>query len=259
MLLNSLQRGLEILFLFKNYSIMSVPEIALHLNFPISSTYRYISNLKSKGLIDEHEKKGYYKLGPKILELAQAFNQQFSIADIALPVMQQLQKETEETIILLTPQRHKVVCIERIESNHALRFSPENGRTMFMHAGASTKVIMAYLDESEQNNIIEEGLPKFTKNTITDPRKLKKDLRHIRKNGFAIGVGELEPGTRGIAAPILGRDRKIIAGLGLIGPASRITGIKINNYTHLVIEAANEIAKRLNRIVNISNQHKGDR
>lgn len=247
---NTFSKIMDILFLFnKNQSVLSVSGITSKLNLPISTTYRYIANLKTKGLIEEYGDKGHYRLGLKILELAQSLREQLSIADIALPIMQRLQKETEETIVLLSHQRNKVICIERIESNRSLRYSSEQGRTMFMHAGASSKVIMAHLDEAEQDRIIrEEGLPRFTKNTIIDPRKLKEDLRSIRKQGFAISVGELDIGARGIAAPILDRNGKLIAGLSIVGPSDRITGSKIDKVTKIVIEAASEISKQINEV-----------
>lgn len=247
--LGTLEKGLNILSLFdKDYPVMSIPQIAARSNLPESTAYRYVATLKSQGLIEEDTKSGYYRLGLKILELAQVAREQLSIIDIALPVMQQLLKKTEETIVLTAISGEKVICIERVESNHTLRLSFEQGRTMFMHAGASAKVIMAYLDEAEQDKIIREvGLPKFTENTITDPERLKTDFKNIRKKGFAISTGELDPGARAIAAPILDKHRKIIAGLSIAGPLDRINGPKVDKFTHLVIEAASEIAEQIDK------------
>lgn len=257
---NTFQKSTDILFLFdKSRPVLSVSKIASLLNLPLSTTYRYIANLKSKGLIEEFGHKGCYRLGFKIFELAKTLRDQLSIVDIALPVMQRLQKETEETINLLSHQRNKVIIIERIESNQPLRYSLDQGRALFMHAGASGKVMMAHLEEAEQDRIIkEEGLPKLARNTITDPVKLKRELRLIRKRGFAISVDEVDPGARAIAAPILDKDEKLIGGLGIVGPATRIAGSKIDRFSHMVIEAASEIAQQINRgKADISKTHEG--
>lgn len=247
--LSTLEKGLDTIFLLsKNHDGMSVPEIALQLNLPISTVYRYISTLKSRELIEEDIKPGYYHLGFRILEFAQSIRKGLKISDLARPIMLRLQAETEETVLLLSRQRNKVSCIDAVESDHSLRYSSKQGRAMFMHAGASAKIIMAYLDEKEKDRIIkEEGLPKFTKNTITEPDQLKSDLKVIRKNGFALTTGELDPGVRGIAAPILGQDKKLKAGLSITGPIHRITDSKVDKFVHLVIQAANDIADLIDK------------
>lgn len=255
--LSTLKKGLEILFLFsKNHNGMNVSEIASELELPKSTVYKYISTLKSKGLINENAKSGYYQLGFKILELAQAARKMLKISDIALPMMQRLQTETEETVLLLSIQNRKVYCIEAVESNHTLRFSSKQGRAMCMHVGASSKIMMAYLDEEEQERIIrEEGLYEFTENTITDPYQLKEDLKNIRKNGYAVTTGELDLGVRGIAAPILGKNEVLKAGLSISGPVERITDSKVAKFVPLVIKTANDIAKLINK-AGVSFEHK---
>ena len=249
--LETLQKGLDILFLLKDYSMMSVPEIALELSLPPSSVYRYINNLKARGLVGDCEKQGYYRLGPKIFELAEGLRGRPNISDIARPVMRSLQEETGETILLNAKRGHKVVNVERVESDQEFRVSAYRSGPMFMHTGAAAKVIMAYLPESEQDRIIGEGLPGVTRKTITDPKKLKSTLRQIRKIGYCVSAGELVSGTRGIAAPILDENGKLIGGLNIIGPAQRITGAKIPRFTKMVVKAAEEIARRIKRATDI--------
>jgi len=245
-----LAKGLKILALFdKDHLAMSIPEIAARSNLPDSTAYRYVATLKSQGLIVEDTKPGYYRLGLRILEFARVVRGQPSIREIALPAMEQLNKNTQETISLIGVYGKRSFCIEDIESSHRLRLSFEKGRTMFMHAGAAGRVIMAYLDDEDQDKIIEEeGLPKFTENTITDPARLKAELKDIRKKGFAISTGELDPGARAIAAPILDEQGKVIAALSIAGPVNRIKAAKVKEFTRLVIEAALEIAEKTNKM-----------
>ena len=253
MTLETLQKGLDILFLLKDYSMMSVPEIALDLSLPPSSVYRYIKNLKARGLVGDCERQGYYRLGSKIAELAEGLRGRPNISDIARPVMRSLQQKTGETILLNAKRGHKVVYVERVESDQEFHVSAYRSGPMFMHTGAAAKVIMAHLSESEQDRIIKEGLPKVTRKTITDPRKLRNTLRQIRKNGYCVSAGELVSGTRGIAAPILDEHGRIIGGLSIIGPAQRIVGSKIPRFTKMVVEGAEEIARRMKRAGDLVN------
>jgi len=252
--MGSFKKKIAILSLFNDkHSTITASEIVHHLDLPLSTTYRYIADLKACGLMEDDAKPGHYRPGTKILELAQIARKALGIENIALPIMQQLAKQTEETVLLLLRRGNKVMCVERCESSHALKFSSDRGRIMCMHAGASSRVIMAYLDELEQDRIIrEEGLPRFTKNTITHPVKLKESLKRIRENGFAISEGELDPGAIGIAAPILCKDSMLRGGLSIAGPANRIFGLKVDKFTRLVVQAANEIAKLLNKMEPLS-------
>jgi DNA-binding IclR family transcriptional regulator len=242
---------LDILFLLKDHSMLSVVEISRYLDLPGSSVYRYIGALKGRGLVDECEKQGYYKLGPKVAELAEKLWERPKISNIARPVMRLLQKKTGETVLLNVRRGYRVVAVERVESDREFRVSGYKGLDMFMHAGAAAKVIMAHLDESELEKAIAEGLPKITRTTITDPQKLREDLRRIREKGYCVSAGELVAGTRGIAAPVFDGDGKLVAGLSLIGPAQRIAGLKIARFAKMVVEAADEIGKRIRRMADL--------
>ena len=251
--LETLQRGLDILFLFKDYSMMSVPEISLNLPLPQSSVYRYITSLKERGMVDKRGNEGNYGLGRRILQLAQGLRDNPSLRDIALPVMQSLQQETGETILLNVMKGYRVFCIGRVESDQALRFSPPQFTSRFMHVGAAAKVILAQLSEREQNKIIKEGLPKATNKSIANAKELKKNLREIRKNGYSVSAGEFVLGARGIAAPILVSNRKVVASIEVIGPVQRLTASKVPKFAKMVVERANEIANRAERLSNHMN------
>lgn len=244
--LSTLEKGLNILTLFdKDHPAMSISEIASRLGFPESTVYRYIATLKSWRLIEEDSKPGCYRLGPKILELARVVRQR-SIIDISFPIMEQLSNQTGETVILASIYDRKGICLEKVEGYHNLRVSFERGTTFHLHAGATGKVLMAYLNEEEQDSIIKEvGLPKFTENTITDPKRLKVELKKIREDGFAVSDGEVHQGVRAIAAPIFNSKGRIIADLSLGAPIHRLEGSRKEETIQLVTNAAREITEQI--------------
>jgi len=245
--LSTLAKGIRILSLFDEIRpIIDVSAISTLLNLPKSTAYRYIATLKSQGLIEEDTKPGHYRLGLKILELSWVARKNLDILNIALPVMKELMEKTQETVFLFVPYGQKAVCIERIESPHPLRLTFERGRTLFLHAGASAKILMAYLSEEEQKKIIREiGLPKLTERTIVDPERLKVELQDIRKRGYAVSHGEVDPTSRAIGAPILDEYGKIIAGVSIAGPKHRFNESKLKSFIPIVVEAANRITQQL--------------
>lgn len=247
--LSTLKKSLDILLLFsEDCPTLDVPTITKSLDIPPSTVYRYIDTLKDEGLIEEDTKPGRYRLGVKVLELAQIAKQQMDIIAMAYPVMEWLSDQTEETIVLATLREQRVTGIEKIDGRHNLRVSYERGRSQYLHAGASAKVIMAYLTDKERESIIKEvGLPELTENTITDPNRLEAELKKIRKNGFALSDGEVDPGVRAIAAPIFDGHNKVMASISIGGPIDRIKGKEKKRAIELIIKAGEKITRKVKK------------
>ncbi len=244
--MTTLEKFVNILTLFtEGTPVMTVPEIARHLHLPISTAYRYVSALKQAGLIEEAMGTNGYSLGIKILELARAVPKK-TLQQISIPIMTQLANETGEIIILCGLRDHDGVCLEKVEGHHALRVSHRRGATFPLHAGASGKVLMAYLDASERDEIIDRiEFTKFSETTITDPLKLKEDLQRIRTQGYAESDGEVIRETYGIGAPILSQSGKALAALSISAPTHRLEGKKREQTIKLVVTAARRITEGL--------------
>ena len=80
---------------------------------------------------------------------------------------------------------------------------------------------MAYSSPDIIEAIITNGLKQYTKNTITDPDKLRSHLNEIRENGYAYSVEEFSEGVITIAAPIYDYTGKVIAALSVVGPKAK--------------------------------------
>jgi DNA-binding IclR family transcriptional regulator len=61
-------------------------------------------------------------------------------------------------------------------------------------------------------------LPRLTEQTITDPGRLRCELARVRQEGVAIASGELEPGFTAVAAPLVDRERQVVAAISVGGP-----------------------------------------
>ena len=62
----------------------------------------------------------------------------------------------------------------------------------------------------------------LNENTVTDVGMLKKDLKIIRDQGFALSNAEVEEWAGAIAAPIFDHSGRLTAGLTIVGPPDRI-------------------------------------
>jgi len=244
----SLSHGLEILLLFdSSRPVFTVLEIADHLRFSQSKTYRLVRALVYHGLLETPNGSGRYSLGMNALRLGLLAQQKFNIAVIALPFMKELSRLTKETVLLTAVHGNKAVCLERVESEEPIRYSLFTpGANLPLHAGASSKVLMAHLPEAEWDAIItEEGLQRFTPQTITDRGVLKTELKEIRSRGYAFSNQEVDREVRAVAAPILNPRGELIAGLTVAGPVYRINKKGVQSLGQRVRHYAAKIALQI--------------
>lgn len=102
------------------------------------------------------------------------------------------------------------------------------------------------MPSSEVKRIIStKGLPRFTKNTITDPDVLEAELAKIQIQGYAIDNEEIMDGLRCVAAPIRDHRGKVCAAISISGPDSRLEGERLEMAIKIITKTAEEISVEL--------------
>lgn len=228
---SAIDRALDILLLFRDgRTHASVEEISHRLDIPKSTVYRYVRVLSDKGML---EKAGpaSYRLGLGLLELGRrALASNRDIRLTALPSMKRLAEQIGESVSLMRVFDRHVICIESIEGRHALRVTIEQGRTQPLHAGASSKVLLAHLPEAEWDDLLDLPLQRFTANTVTDVAALKAQLRRIRQEGYCVSDGEIDVGARAVAVPLWNPRGEVVAALSIEAPSSRLDDARVAAY-----------------------------
>ncbi len=246
--LNSLQKGLDILCSFDSQTIsLSAQAISERLNLPLSTTYKYIEALLEKGFLLRNPETRNYELGLMLFKLGNIISSRMKLVDIALPHMQTLSSTSGETVLLTVSAGNEVVCVERVETDRRIKLSLERGATLPLHAGASSKTLLAYQDESFIDSLLKQDvlLVRFTDRTITDPVMLKEELKKIAKQGFAFSDQEVDPGARAIGSPIRDHREEVVAGLSIAGPAERMSDAHLPHLIDLVRSAAEQVSRAL--------------
>ncbi len=246
--LQSLERGLDLLFLFSaDQPTLSLTEIASALKLPTSTAYRIVATCCKKNVLarDPHARR--YELHGSIVRLQQALSARLDIRRIALPHLTELAAASGETSQLFLLQGNEVVCAHAISSPNTVRVMPELGRAVPLHAGALGRVVLAFLPEPFLQKYIERtGLPPLTAHTIVDAQKLRAVLVQIRKQGYAVTFQQTYMGARGIAVPIFDARGGPIGSLGISGPHPRFSDTKARSVALPLIARARAIADALN-------------
>jgi IclR family acetate operon transcriptional repressor len=221
--LKSLERGLDLLLLFsRDRPVLSLHDISQALDIPQSSAYRLLATCRKKNVIVRDPRTKKYALDAGLLRLQAAIRAHFDITRVAVPHLDDLAVRSGETSQLFLLQRFEVICTEAISSPNMIRFMPEKGKDLPLHAPAAGRAVLAFLsDEFLATYIRQKGLRAMTPYTITDPEVLRAILAEIRKKGFALSFQQMYMGARGVAVPIFNHDGAPVGSLCVSGPDPR--------------------------------------
>ncbi|MBC7227517.1 MAG: IclR family transcriptional regulator [Thermoflexales bacterium] len=223
----------------------SLTELSEHLDIPKSTLHRFLLALEAHGILQRDPKDRRWRLGYRPLLWGRLAANHSGLQVVARPVMESLAAETGETVLLTVYQNGEVVCIEKVDSPHAIRLAMDVGTRRPPHAGASSKVLMAYLPPDEIEALLQRGLPRLCTNTITDPQALREELARIREQGYAFSMEETDLGAWGVATPIWSPQGEVIAAIGLAGPTFRMSEESVQQYVRLCRQAAEQISRFL--------------
>lgn len=262
-----LSKALQILDLFQPESPnWSQPELVRQTSLNRSTANRLVRYLCEHGYLVGIGKTGRYSLGLAAVDLGRRASASMDFHDICQPVLEDLSRKTRETVILARydEQNHCVVCIGQVEGIHGgLRVFEHIGASFPLHAGATSKAVLALLPESEQEHFLACPLEPITSHTIIDPKQLRDDLILTRKHGFSVSHQETYEGVVGISVGFLGPSRRPIGSVAIALPQQRINDSKIIQYGELLIHVADQIGVALGGTVstldaeqkNVRNKH----
>lgn len=230
-------------------------EVARLTGLSASVCSRLMAAMKDAGLLTQNPTTRAYAMGPRALRWAEIYSANLDIRNVALPVINELLLETQETISLYILDNDERLCVERMESAQNVRIVARIGRRLPLYAGSGGKVLLAYLPQHRQEEIIRKtDFKPFTSSTIIDPEQLRKELRQIRMQGYAFSNGEWVADAAGVAAPIFDHKGDVIAALTISGPGTRFTPEIIRRHVAAILQAVERISRDLGYIGNAYNQ-----
>lgn len=260
-----MERQKEEVIFKKNYSIQSIhraarilrafsrerPQLSLtelHKLTGIgkSNLQRLLSTLVYEGFLQKNEETKLYQLGLELLFLGEMVEKNSSLLAIAVPVMKKLNESTKEVVSMSIIENNERKCIYSINSHYELTALIFAGQTSPLYAGASAKVLLAYLSHQAQEEYLnKKDLEKVTENTIVSVDALQSELRKIRRQGYAVSYGERVRGAFSISAPVFNSFSEIIASVSITIPTVRLEDYHIPSLVKQLLEGTREITNRL--------------
>lgn len=242
-----LERTFAVLSLFTpTQPQWTTTEIARACRVPVPTIHRIMVALHEHGFVDRDEMTKRFRLGQAALELGRNARASTDLRSVGLPMLRQLAIESGETVVLTVPSesRDRSVCIERVESTQPLRLSVEPGRDLPLHAGASAKILLAFMPVADRERNLQAPLARLCRATIVDPDALRRELQKIRGRGWASSFEETNVGACGVAIALLDGANHAVASVGVAGPRARVRNRQLKDWLELLQDSAEELSSR---------------
>jgi DNA-binding IclR family transcriptional regulator len=208
--------------LAKSEEGISLAELSTTIAAPKSSLLGLLRSVVALGYVEHGH--GLYRLGPKAFRLAADILAIRRFPNLVRPILQELAVKSGETVFLVVLDRaaQRMTYADIIDSANPVRYTVPTGTTRPLYVSAGGQMLLAYQNPAWADAYIRSTrFDKLTERTITDPEELRERLAAIRRDGFAISIGETVPGAAGVAAPIFNADGSVSAGLLIGAPIDR--------------------------------------
>jgi IclR family transcriptional regulator, acetate operon repressor len=226
----SIDRAAQLLVLVvEGDGATSVGELAQRSGLPKSTVSRAVSALERRGLLQRDGARRSVRPGPVLLGLARRGVPDADLVDLAGLILQGLSDASGETINLAVPTPLGVEHLAQVDSRHFIGSTNWLGRRVEYSTTAVGKVFAAF-----------GAAPPELDHAIPDAM-----LETTRARGYAIAVGELEPGLAAMAAPVRDAGGETVAALSISGPDHRLTTTRITELAPVLVAGADGLSARL--------------
>jgi DNA-binding IclR family transcriptional regulator len=245
-------RSFKKVFLLLDVFTLEAPEWSLadlsrKVGIAKPTVHHIMVTLMEGGWIDRNPETKKFRLGVRLWEKGWLAINQMGVRDVARPFVEALVQECGETArlgILDVVDPRWVLYIDRVESQHAVRAAVGGEVRSPSYVVATGKALLAHNPEMVKR-LLAQPLKSYTPGTLTNGAALLKDLALTRERGYSLNQSEFRADVMGIAAPIWNHEGRVVAAVGVSGPAYRLGPAVARRIGATVIAAAREISKRM--------------
>lgn len=238
-------KSMDLLNLFLNHTKLSMNDIIRLSGVPKSSAHRMIGSLADMGFLTK-DQDGHYSLGLLFLQFGNLVAERLDIRHVAAPDMLRLRDGIDEAVHLAVRDGDFSMYVEKLDTDHPVRLFTKIGRKAPLYAGASSRILLAFMPDAERERYLGEvELEKIGDGTIVSMDKLRETLALTRKTGYSFSRSELENYTAELCAPIFDHAGRMAAGLSIAGPEVRFGEDRLPELIRTVKQTAYDISRKL--------------
>lgn len=217
----SIERAFQILrVVHRHLHGVGVSEVSDKTGLHTSTSSRIVGTLERIGALKRIDGKLF--VGEEIIELASRAPLTERLISMATPVLRELAVATKEAVGLTLIEGDACHVFYQIPSSHHIQIRDWTGMQFPLHVTSTGKLFLAGLDEPRRTRYRDRPLEKIAPKTKEHWAELECEFAHIRVDGVAWTVDELEEGLTSAAVPIHEPNGQFVAGLYVSIPNYRL-------------------------------------
>lgn len=212
-----------------------------------ATTHRLLQSLVAEHVVEQDAASKLYRLSIDFFALAAQAGNAMDLRALCRPSMLRLCASLGDTIFLLVRSGFDAVCLDRSEGPFPIRsFTGDIGGRVALGMGQGSLAILAFLPESEREEVIRYNLPRMREYGVYDEVYLRTEIERVRQTGYAGRNTGLLDGMAGVGVPVLDREGRAVAALSVGTISSRLSPDRLPTVVELLKREATAIGAQLN-------------
>jgi DNA-binding IclR family transcriptional regulator len=243
-------RALSVLdLLAESRSDIGVREIARRLALAPSIAQRLLATLSAGGYVEQSPHGQKYRVGYRAFQVGRSFLAKTDLREASLPELRAMAERNQVNAYLGVRRDRVMVYIDALQSTGPIAITSSPGSRGALHSTAFGKALLAELDDEEVREILgPPPYPALTSKTKTTLTEILKDLREVRRLGYAVSDQENLVNVFAAGAVIRDAGGQAIAALSGAVPRSQLQGPGRDQLCGIVTGAADRISRRLGAV-----------
>lgn len=250
--MSSLDKMLNLLDVFTPAApVWATEDLIRYAGIPASTCYRYIKSLHQAGLL-ARVANGSYVLGPRIMEMDRTIRLCDPVYIAGTPVIKKLTEDSGFSSLLCILFSDSIMCVQQSLAPNAPSALFTRGQRRPLVAGASAKIILAYLPVHQLRSIFAKHRKSIASVGLgADWDGFRQNLKQIRQQGYARSFGEYNVGILSVAAPLFNRAGDVLGSLALAASAGTTSESAFAAAIPLVLDAGQRVSERISTSANV--------
>jgi len=217
----SVTKALTLLDAFRRIGpVAGVSDLARATGLPKSTAFRLLNQLASSGFLNRHGTD--YRLDQHVFELGNCVPMctPGDLRSIAAPFLSDLFANSRTVAHLAVLDDTDVLYVDKIQGNTSVKVPTVVGGRIPASVSALGKAMLPFGHKAVIEKILQEGLSRRTRHSISAPGLFVQELAQVRQHGVAFDREESALGLTCVAAPVIWHGHAIAA-ISTSGPTGR--------------------------------------
>jgi DNA-binding IclR family transcriptional regulator len=227
----------------RNRDGIGLADLSKRVGLHNSTTFHLVKTMVSLGYIRQLKDSKRYRIGRPLFALAASALDEMEMVSMATPVLDDLSRDTGESSHFGTRMSDAVVVVARTPGPGAFQLTDRVGVVRPAYCTALGKIILAALRPDQLDRYLDRvELKPLATRTITDPRRLRREIEEVRQAGIAFDDAEFNDEVRCAAMAVRDFSGQVVGAIGISGPVWRLSLQALQSRAKILQAAANRLS-----------------